>query len=103
MFVVGSCPVWLKRHDIDYSMTAQFCATPSGGRGMSAILPLSGDERTCGEGPQSKHTGSATFDCDSIRKDFRTMVAEAKTLGFGLPLAEKSTIRRARRAGDAKD
>ena len=39
---------------------------------------------------QSKDPGSATFDCDSIRKDFRTMVAEARTLGFSLPLAEKT-------------
>jgi 3-hydroxyisobutyrate dehydrogenase len=39
---------------------------------------------------QSKDPGSATFDCDSIRKDFRTMIAEAKALGFGLPLAEKT-------------
>ena len=36
---------------------------------------------------QSKDPGSATFDCDSIRKDLRTMVAEAQTLGFELPLA----------------
>lgn len=34
--------------------------------------------------------GSATFDCDSIRKDFRTMVAEARTLGFDLPLAQRT-------------
>ena len=39
---------------------------------------------------QSRVPGSATFDCDSIRKDFRTILAEAKTLGFGLPLAEKT-------------
>jgi 3-hydroxyisobutyrate dehydrogenase len=34
--------------------------------------------------------GSATFDCDSIRKDLRTLVAEAKTLGFELPLAQQT-------------
>jgi hypothetical protein len=28
-FVVGSCLMWLKRHDIDYSMTTQFCVTPA--------------------------------------------------------------------------
>jgi 3-hydroxyisobutyrate dehydrogenase len=39
---------------------------------------------------QSKDPGSATFDCDSIRKDFCTMVAEADRLGFALPLAEKT-------------
>jgi hypothetical protein len=30
-FVVGSCLMWLKWHDIDYSMTAQFCVTPAVG------------------------------------------------------------------------
>jgi 3-hydroxyisobutyrate dehydrogenase len=39
---------------------------------------------------QGKDSGSATFDCDSIRKDLRTMVAEANTLGFGLPVAERT-------------
>lgn len=34
--------------------------------------------------------GSATFDCDSIRKDLRTMVAEARDLGFDLPIAGKT-------------
>jgi len=33
---------------------------------------------------------TATFDCDSIRKDLRTMVAEAKGLGFELPIAERT-------------
>jgi hypothetical protein len=28
MFVVGFCSMWLKWHDIDYSMTAQFAETP---------------------------------------------------------------------------
>lgn len=39
---------------------------------------------------QSQDPGSATFDCDSIRKDLRTMVAEARTLGFELPLAQRT-------------
>ena len=34
--------------------------------------------------------GSATFDCDSIRKDLRTMIAEARDRGFGLPIAERT-------------
>ncbi len=38
----------------------------------------------------SKEPGSATFDCDSIRKDLRTMVAEAGTLGLTLPLAQQT-------------
>lgn len=32
----------------------------------------------------------ATFDCDNIRKDLRTMVAEAKGLGCDLPVAERT-------------
>jgi 3-hydroxyisobutyrate dehydrogenase len=32
----------------------------------------------------------ATFDIDSIRKDLRTMIAEAKLRGAGLPLAERA-------------
>ncbi|MFC0239129.1 NAD(P)-dependent oxidoreductase [Rhodopseudomonas telluris] len=39
---------------------------------------------------QSQDPGSATFDCDSIRKDLRTMVAEAQALGFSLPLAQQT-------------
>jgi len=34
--------------------------------------------------------GSATFDCDSMRKDLRTMLAEARARGFALPLAEST-------------
>ncbi|QDM22678.1 NAD(P)-dependent oxidoreductase [Tardiphaga sp. vice154] len=39
---------------------------------------------------QGQDPGSATFDCDSIRKDLRTMVAEAATLGLELPLAQRT-------------
>jgi 3-hydroxyisobutyrate dehydrogenase len=39
---------------------------------------------------QSQDPGSATFDCDSIRKDLRTMVAEAGALGLTLPLAQQT-------------
>ncbi len=39
---------------------------------------------------QAKDPGSATFDCDSIRKDLRTMVAEAEALGFSLPVAQQT-------------
>ena len=38
----------------------------------------------------AKEPSSATFDCDGIRKDLRTMVAEAHTRGFALPLAERT-------------
>jgi len=76
----------LCRHlNLDPAFLIELFADTSGGpnvlkaRGGAVALAL-----------QSKDPGSATFDCDSIRKDFRTMVAEAKALGFGLPLAEKT-------------
>ncbi len=76
----------LCRHlNLDPAWLMELFADTSGGpnvlkaRGGAVALAL-----------QSKDPGSATFDCNSIRKDFRTMVAEAKALGFGLPLAEKT-------------
>lgn len=34
--------------------------------------------------------GAPAFDVDSLRKDLRTMIAEGKSLGFRLPLAEQA-------------
>jgi 3-hydroxyisobutyrate dehydrogenase len=39
---------------------------------------------------KTNNAGSVTFDCDSIRKDLRTMVDEAKSRGMSLPLAERT-------------
>lgn len=39
---------------------------------------------------KTNHSGSATFDCDSIRKDLRTMIDEAKSRDMRLPLAEQT-------------
>ncbi|MDN5005701.1 NAD(P)-dependent oxidoreductase [Bradyrhizobium sp. WYCCWR 12677] len=76
----------LCRHlNLDPAWLVELFADTSGGtnvlkaRGSAVALAL-----------QSKPSGSATFDCDNIRKDFRTMVAEAKELGFGLPMAEQA-------------
>lgn len=76
----------LCRHlNLDPAWLVEMFADTSGGpnvlraRGGAVALAL-----------QSKDPGSATFDCDSIRKDLRTMVMEAKALGFGLPLAERA-------------
>jgi 3-hydroxyisobutyrate dehydrogenase len=76
----------LCRHlNLDQEWLVEMFADTSGGpnvlraRGKAVALAL-----------QSKDPGSATFDCDSIRKDLRTMVAEAHSLGFGLPLAERT-------------
>ena len=76
----------LCRHlNLDPAWVVELFADSSGGpnvlraRGSAVALAL-----------QAKDPGSATFDCDSIRKDLRTMVAEAKSRGFGLPLAERT-------------
>lgn len=76
----------LVRHlNLDQAWLVELMAETSGGpnvlknRGGAVALAL-----------QSKDPGSATFDCDSIRKDLRTMVAEARSRGFDLPLAERT-------------
>lgn len=74
----------LCRHlGLDEGFLVELFADTSGGpnvlkaRGSAVALAL-----------QAKDPGSATFDCDSIRKDLRTMVAESRVLGFDLPLTE---------------
>jgi 3-hydroxyisobutyrate dehydrogenase len=76
----------LCRHlGLDPAWVVELFAETSGGpnvlraRGSAVALAL-----------QSKDPGSATFDCDSICKDLRTMIAEGKTLGFPLPLAQQT-------------
>ena len=70
---------------LDPAWVVELFAETSGGpnvlraRGSAVALAL-----------QSKDPGSATFDCDSICKDLRTMIAEGKTLGFPLPLAQQT-------------
>ncbi|MGC2517520.1 MAG: NAD(P)-dependent oxidoreductase [Burkholderiales bacterium] len=39
---------------------------------------------------QGKDVGTVTFDVDSIRKDLRTMIEEAKALGVRLPVASRA-------------
>lgn len=39
---------------------------------------------------EERDTGPVTFDVDSIRKDLRTMIEEARALGASLPLAERA-------------
>jgi 3-hydroxyisobutyrate dehydrogenase len=76
----------LCRHlGLDPAWVVELFAETSGGpnvlraRGAAVALAL-----------QAKDPGSATFDCDSIRKDLRTMIAEAKDLGFPLPVAQQT-------------
>jgi 3-hydroxyisobutyrate dehydrogenase len=71
--------------DLDPAWMVEFFAETSGApnvlraRGSAVALAL-----------QSKDPGSATFDCDSIRKDLLTMIAEGQTMGFELPLAQQT-------------
>ncbi|MCC7275330.1 MAG: NAD(P)-dependent oxidoreductase [Alphaproteobacteria bacterium] len=76
----------LCRHlDVDRGWLVELFADTSGGpnvlkaRGAAVAKTLA-----------TMEAGSATFDCDSIRKDLRTMVAEAHARGFDLPLAERT-------------
>jgi 3-hydroxyisobutyrate dehydrogenase len=82
----GEAYAMVRHLNLDTSWFVELMAETSGGpnvlknRGSAVALAL-----------QGKDPGSATFDCDSIRKDLRTMVAEAKSRGFdGLPLAERT-------------
>ena len=76
----------LCRHlGLDPQRLVELFADTSGGtnvlkaRGSAVALALA-----------SQDPGSATFDVDSIRKDLRTMVAEAHARGFELPVAERT-------------
>ncbi len=75
----------VKHLNLDPAWLVELFADTSGGtnvlkaRGGAVALAL-----------QARESGSATFDCDFIRKDLRTMVAEAKSRGFALPLAERT-------------
>lgn len=75
----------VKHLNLDPAWLVELFADTSGGtnvlkaRGGAVALAL-----------QARESGSATFDCDFIRKDLRTMVAEAKSRGFALPVAERT-------------
>jgi 3-hydroxyisobutyrate dehydrogenase len=76
----------LCRHlDVDPAWLVELFADSSGGpnvlkaRGGAVVKALAGQD-----------PGSATFDCDSMRKDLRTMVEEARARGFDLPVASRA-------------
>lgn len=71
---LGGDPQWL----------AELFADTSGGTNVLKARGGAVAKAWAGQDP-----GSATFDCDSIRKDLGTMVAEAKARGFDLPVAER--------------
>lgn len=72
---LGADPAWL----------VELFADTSGGpnviraRGGAVAQALAG-----------RNPGPPTFDCDSIRKDLRTMIAEARARGYELPVAERA-------------
>ena len=78
--------VALVRHlGLDPGWLVELMADTSGGpnvlknRGPAIARTLAGED-----------PGGVTFDIDSIRKDLRTMVAEAEGRGFGLPVASRA-------------
>jgi 3-hydroxyisobutyrate dehydrogenase len=71
---LGQDPAWLMA----------FFADTSGGANVLKVRGAAIAEALSGGHP------APTFDIASIRKDLRTMVAEAKTLGTTLPLAERT-------------
>jgi 3-hydroxyisobutyrate dehydrogenase len=72
---LGADPKWLMELFADTSGAPNVLKT----RGPAVAEALAG-------GPGI----APTFDIDSIRKDLRTMIAEAKVLGASLPLAERT-------------
>ncbi len=72
---LGLDPAWLVELMSDTSGGANVLKN----RGPAIAKTLVGDD-----------PGGITFDIDSIRKDLRTMVAEAESRGFGLPVASRA-------------
>ncbi|MGE0717978.1 MAG: NAD(P)-dependent oxidoreductase [Alphaproteobacteria bacterium] len=76
----------LCRHlDVDRGWLVELFADTSGGPN---VLKARGG--AVAKALATAESGSATFDCDSIRKDLRTMVEEAHAAGFDLPIAERT-------------
>jgi 3-hydroxyisobutyrate dehydrogenase len=71
---LGADPAWL----------VELLADTSGGPNVLKARGGAVAKALAGEDP-----GSATFDCDSMRKDLRTMVEEARARGFDLPVASR--------------
>ncbi len=70
--------------DLDPAWVIEFFADTSGGANVLKVRGGAIAEALKGGHP------TPTFDIASVRKDLRTMVAEAKTLGTSLPLAERA-------------
>ncbi len=82
---LGEAMALVKHLGLDPAWLMEFFADTSGGanvlkvRGPAIAATLAGQE-----------AGPPTFDIDSIRKDLRTMLAEAEARGFTLPVAART-------------
>jgi 3-hydroxyisobutyrate dehydrogenase len=72
---LGADPAWL----------VELFADSSGGPNVLKARGGAVAKALAGQDP-----GSATFDCDGMRKDLRTMVEEARARGFDLPVAARA-------------
>jgi 3-hydroxyisobutyrate dehydrogenase len=81
----GEAAALVQHLKLDPAWLVEFFTDTSGGanvlkaRGPAIAAALAGDP-----------PGQPTFDIDSIRKDLRTMVAEAESRGFSLPVAAQA-------------
>jgi 3-hydroxyisobutyrate dehydrogenase len=72
---LGRDPAWL----------VELFADTSGGPNVLKVRGAAVAAALAGADP-----GPATFDVDTIRKDLRTMIAEARSRGMSLPLVERT-------------
>jgi 3-hydroxyisobutyrate dehydrogenase len=76
----------LVRHlGLDPKWLMEFFADTSGGANVLKVRGPAIAATLAGAAP-----GATTFDIDSIRKDLRTMLAEAESRGFALPVAAQT-------------
>jgi len=82
---LGEALVLCRALDLDPQRVMNIFADSSGGPNL---LKVRGDKIAAAL--EGQDTGPVTFDVDSIRKDLRTMIEEAKALGATLPVAERA-------------
>ncbi len=82
---LGESMALVKHLGLDPAWLMEFFADTSGGANVLKVRGPAMAKTLAGEAP-----GPTTFDIGSIRKDLRTMVAEAQSLGFDLPLAART-------------
>jgi 3-hydroxyisobutyrate dehydrogenase len=75
----------IKHLNIDPEHLVELFADTSGGANVLKVRGPAIAKALAGGDP-----GGPTFDVDSIRKDLRTMIAEAESRGFELPVAART-------------